>query len=324
MEKKISIIVPVYKVEMYLKECIESIINQDYKNLEIILVDDGSPDRCAQICDNYAKVDNRIIVVHKLNGGLSDARNFGLKISSGDYIVFVDSDDFMELDAISNMYKLAQYYDADIVVGGIEKFDDSSKKIIWSTAEDKNFYPMTFTKEEAIKDFFLHGCASWARMYKSSIHKDVTFPVGEINEDEAIVLQLLQKCALVVKTNQIVYHYRFRRESITTTFWNRNKLAWVRHCEDNLKIVKNRFPNLEKYAIARYVSSIIWVLNNASENPKNYKDLIIEYKKKLKEMMRNKNWDFNMDKKEKIRVYLLVYLFFIYSGVVRVFKKHFT
>lgn len=103
MDMLISVIVPIYKVESYLNRCIDSIINQTYKNLEIILVDDGSPDRCGEICDNYAKLDSRIRVIHKINGGLSSARNAGLKIAKGDYIGFVDSDDYIKTDMYENL-----------------------------------------------------------------------------------------------------------------------------------------------------------------------------------------------------------------------------
>jgi len=112
----ITIIIPVYKVEQYLEKCLDSVINQDYPYLEIILVDDGSPDSSGKICDEYAKNDKRIVVIHKLNGGLSDARNVAINAALGEYITFVDSDDFIEEDYISTLLNLVQKYDADIAV----------------------------------------------------------------------------------------------------------------------------------------------------------------------------------------------------------------
>lgn len=112
--KKISIIIPVYKVENYLERCVESVLNQTHQNLEIILVDDGSPDRCGKMCDLYSQKDNRIKVIHKENGGLSDARNVALDIATGDYIGFVDSDDYVEEDMFKTLYQLAEKYQADI------------------------------------------------------------------------------------------------------------------------------------------------------------------------------------------------------------------
>ena len=118
MNDLISIIVPVYNVEQYLDRCVKSLLQQTYKNLEIILVDDGSPDRCGQMCDNYAKLDSRVLVIHKENGGLSDARNAGLSHAHGEYIAFVDSDDYIEADMISELYNACHNQDADIVVCG--------------------------------------------------------------------------------------------------------------------------------------------------------------------------------------------------------------
>ena len=127
--KKISVIVPVYNVERYLKRCIESIINQTYKDLEIILVDDGSTDSSGNICDEYKKIDKRISVIHKKNGGLSDARNEGLKVVTGTYIAFVDSDDFLDLDMYEYMQKNIEKENADIVICGT-KIDYDNGKII--------------------------------------------------------------------------------------------------------------------------------------------------------------------------------------------------
>ena len=111
---KVSIIIPVYKVEKYIDKCIQSIMNQTYRNIEIILVDDGSPDSCGEICDYYAKKDNRVKVVHKMNGGLSDARNYGIEVATGKYILFVDSDDWVELDTAGYLVDLALINSSDI------------------------------------------------------------------------------------------------------------------------------------------------------------------------------------------------------------------
>ena len=128
----ISVIIPIFKVEEYICECVESIINQTYKNLEIILVDDGSPDNCGRICDDYAEKDIRIKVIHKENGGLSDARNVGLVTAKGEYIVFVDGDDCMPDDGIEYLYYLISSKKADIAIGGVERFSSFDKAVISS------------------------------------------------------------------------------------------------------------------------------------------------------------------------------------------------
>ena len=127
MDSLISVIVPIYNVEKYLERCVESIINQTYKNLEIILVDDGSPDNCPQMCDDYAKKDSRIKVVHKKNGGLSDARNAGMKVATGEYVSFIDSDDYISLDFYETLLETIVDNDSDIVECSVVKFYENGK-----------------------------------------------------------------------------------------------------------------------------------------------------------------------------------------------------
>ena len=283
MNPLISVIVPIYKVENYIKQCIESIINQTYSNLEIILVDDGSPDNCGIICDEYVQVDSRIKVIHKQNGGLSDARNAGLIVFKGEYVVFVDSDDFMPKDSIEYMYNLAIENDADVVIGGSEKFDENTGKIIWSTYNGAENIQV-FDKVEAMKDFFINGCASWARLYKRNVHKNVFFPVGEINEDEAIVLTILENCEKIVKSNKVVYNYRFRDNSITSVEFNTKKLVWYEHCKKNLEYVSNNYPNLVNVAKSRYYNSVVYFLDALSQvKNKTYIDYIKKFRKILKD-----------------------------------------
>ena len=324
MEPLISVIIPIYKVESFLQKCVESIISQTYKNLEIILVDDGSPDRCGEICDKYAEKDTRIIVIHKKNGGLSDARNVGLSYSKGKYIVFVDSDDYMVSDGIEYLYKIAQLYSSDLVIGGVEKFDDATGKIIWTTADNNEDVHVFNNRQEAMKDMFLEGCASWARLYKREIHEGCLFPIGEINEDEAIMLHILNKCNVVVKTNRVVYKYRYRFKSITSSGWNISKLAWNKHCKDNVEYVKENYPELIKYAEYRYFSSIVWCLNNMTANVYEFKDYIIIFRKQLRKMLFKVLKSGMLKKKEIIRSILVGYFYYFYVAVVKILGKHYT
>ena len=147
---KVSIVVPIYNVEKYLKQCIESIINQTLQDIEIILVDDGSPDNCPQICDEYAKKDSRIKVVHKKNGGLSSARNAGIEVATGDFIGFVDSDDYIELDMYEKMYNIAKENHVDFVVSDYYKVSDKGKII---TTIDMN--EGIYDKNRIIKEIFI-------------------------------------------------------------------------------------------------------------------------------------------------------------------------
>ena len=139
MEELISVVVPVYNVEKYIDKCINSIINQTYKNLEIILVDDGSPDNCGNICDEYAKKDNRIIVIHKENGGVSSARNIGIKNAKGKWITFVDSDDWIENDYVEKLSKIGIQNKAEVVLCGYNRINNNDKQPINAIGEIKKY-----------------------------------------------------------------------------------------------------------------------------------------------------------------------------------------
>lgn len=259
MNELVSVIVPIYKVEKYLKECIDSILNQSYQDLEIILVDDGSPDNCEKICDEYLTRDIRVKVIHKENGGLSDARNAGLDIATGSYFYFVDSDDMLPLNSVETMMELLKTHGSDMVIGGFERFKDESGEVFFST-ESEGVYLNVFSREEAFRDFYRDGCQAWAVLYKREIHENIRFPKGEINEDEAIIFYILENCRSVVVTNRVVYSYRCRENSITTSSFSTKKLIWVKHCRDNLAFIREKHPELEHYAVARYRGSILWTL----------------------------------------------------------------
>ena len=256
MEPLISVIVPVYKVPKYLHQCVDSILNQTYKNLEIILVDDGSPDNCGVICDEYAEKDHRIKVIHKENGGLSDARNAGMAICRGAYLNFVDSDDVLPADALEHMLNLAVKERADLVIGNNIRFEEALPNL-----PEEAPTVSVMSKTEAMEDFFQNGCAAWARLFCREIHEGIRFPVREINEDEAIVLQLLERCRVIVKTDEVVYFYRCRTESITTASFSAKKLIWVKHCRDNLTFIREKYPQLEVCALQRYRDSLLWSLS---------------------------------------------------------------
>lgn len=280
MDKLISVIVPIYKVEDYLRECIESLLNQTYKNLEIILVDDGSPDRCGEICEEYKAKDERIVVIHKENGGLSDARNAGMKVMTGDYLVFVDSDDYMSPDGIECLAKLLEERNADMVIGGVWRVSEQGEKLGKEVMQNCDITEMD--TEEALKDFFVQGCSSWGRIYKREIHEGIEFPKGEINEDEAIVVQVTERCKKVVRTSTPIYCYRLRGESITTTDFHEKKLVWNKHCMDNYEYIKRKYPEIEPYARKRYTDSLVWLTLMMIQSSDNYEAEIKDYIKKLR------------------------------------------
>jgi len=280
MSPLISVIVPIYNVEKYLSKCIDSILNQTYKNLEIILVDDGSPDNCPAICDEYAEKDSRIIVVHKENGGLSDARNEGLKIAKGEYFYFVDSDDLLPVKSIETVYSLATDNNAQMVIAGFERFYDDGE--VFFSTDSEGEYIKIMNRQEVMKDFYRDGCQAWAVLYHRSVHKDIYFPKGEINEDEAIVFFLFERCDTAVVTNKVVYTYRCRPDSITTTSFSSKKLIWQEHCRKNLEFIREKYPELEPYALKRYRGSLLWTLSEIAMSNENFSEDVEKMKSELK------------------------------------------
>lgn len=262
MSKRISVIVPIYKVEPYLRRCIDSILSQTYKVLEIILVDDGSPDLCGAICDEYAEKNDRIRVIHKENGGLSDARNAGLEICTGEYIAFVDSDDWIEPTMYEKLLDNMLQFDADMSFGGVSDDVEENGSVRTAKVSDYGETPFAESNVDAMKRYFLGSWAAWDKLYKANLFDGIRYPVGEINEDESIALFLLEKCKTVCYTNEIFYHYikRINSGSITTSSFSHKKLDWYRHCKANLEWIRENHPELEAEASERYRSSLLWSL----------------------------------------------------------------
>lgn len=208
----ISVIIPVYKVEKYVEKCIQSVINQTYENLQIILVDDGSPDNCGKICDEYAKKDHRIEVIHKSNGGLSDARNKGLEIAKGEYIGFVDSDDYIEADMYEVLYNLLKQYNADVSICNF--YTVSQGKISIKNADNGiNEYNRIEILKEILLDKNIQSYA-WNKLYKKELFDEIKYPIGKKYEDIGTTFFLLEKCNKVVVTGKSEYYYINRQDSI--------------------------------------------------------------------------------------------------------------
>lgn len=216
MNPKISVIIPVYNVSQYLRRCVDSVINQTYSDLEIILVDDGSPDDCPQICDEYAKKDERIIVIHKPNGGLSSARNAGLDVASGAYVGFVDSDDWIEADTFEYCIGLIKKYKANAIQFDIELSAKSDIKIS-QPAEVVNVY-----HDKEILEYYLDsstrrsgGFSVWRCLFEAPTAKNYRFRDGKINEDMDYKFKVLRDCKTWAVSNQKKYIYWQEGDSIS-------------------------------------------------------------------------------------------------------------
>ena len=218
MDKKplISVIVPVYKVEAYLGRCVESLLSQTYENLEIILVDDGSPDNCGQICDTYAARDTRIRVIHKENGGLSSARNAGIDVARGEYLGFVDSDDWVDVHTYEWLLNMALEENVKLVCAG--RYDYYS----WSGEKRVGLCPPkqeVIDGEELVKRIFLWDnvdSAAWDKLYHRSLFREIRYPLGVVSEDLPVTYRIALDAGRVGMLDRPVYYYFHREGSITT------------------------------------------------------------------------------------------------------------
>ena len=240
MGDKISVIVPIYKVEDYLHRCVDSIINQTYTNLEIILVDDGSPDNCPMICDEYAKKDSRIRVVHKKNGGLSDARNAGIDIATGEYIMFIDSDDFVDIEMMESMMKNMIDNNVDMVVCNIKYVYEDREVVKYNQAD--RILDRYEAMEEYLKDGVVQAVA-WNKLYKKSLINDMRYKVGKTNEDEFFTYKVVDKTDKIYYNSRPFYNY-IQRDSSIMGKYSLKRLDGVEASYERLNFIKERYPDL--------------------------------------------------------------------------------
>ena len=232
MKPLISIIVPVYNVETYLAKCVDSILAQTYTNLEIILVNDGSSDGCGRICDEYAKQDKRIKVIHKQNGGLSDARNVAIDVATGEFITFIDSDDYVTDDYIMTLYSLIEKYECKVSIALYNTFVEGSKPKVVNRVYREDCQ----TNIKAIEEMFYqekYDTASWAKLYHSSLFATgIRYPKGIVYEDLATTYLLIFQSDKVAFCNRRIYNYLLRRDSIEGSSFSSKKMdSALKVCE---------------------------------------------------------------------------------------------
>lgn len=245
----ISIIVPVYNVERYLQRCVDSILRQTYKEIEVILVDDGSIDRSSAICDEYAASDPRIKVVHQQNGGASCARNTGIDLASGNYIGFVDSDDWIAPETYETLYKNIIHFDAD--VSDIDSIITSAE-FVYKNEEEKI---LVLDKEDILIDYFIADRYSCCRkLYKRSVIGDIRFPLGKIGEDISTNFLFLSSADREVKSSLKLYYYYSNPESVSGCIFRKRDFDILDACSDLLKYSKGN-PKVYDLAIIKQAVS---------------------------------------------------------------------
>lgn len=251
-EPLISIIVPVYGVEKYLTQCVQSLINQTYKNLEIILVDDGSPDNSGALCDELAKTDTRIKVIHRPNGGLSAARNDGLAIASGEMLGFVDSDDYIDNDMYHYLYSLLSKYDADISVCAFRKFSEESGVLQKENAEEITSYSNKQAMKLLLEDELIgsHPCN---KLFKRSIFGDLKFPEGRVYEDIALMHRVFAQANTVACSTKMEYNYLIRGNSTSYTQTAKWGYSLFKAFQDRCEFICEEYPEFSDIAIEKAI-----------------------------------------------------------------------
>lgn len=248
----ISVVVPVYNVEDFLSRCVESILAQTYKNFELILVDDGSPDRCGQICDDYALRDKRITVIHKKNGGLSEARNFGTQVSRGEYITYIDSDDWVSPVYLEILYGILLDNNADVSICNEIKL--SKEKVI----NNKKSSVCVFSGITALTDMLyqrtLDNCAC-CKLFKVELMKRNFFPVGKLYEDLFTTYKVFTECKKIVYTDAIFYYYWSNPESIMNLSFTPRMFDEIDAVNEIELFIKDNYPMILPAALSRKFSS---------------------------------------------------------------------
>lgn len=277
---KVSIIVPVYNVERYLDKCVESLINQTYKDLEIVLVDDGSPDNCGKMCDGWAKKDSRIVVYHKENGGLSDARNYGIDRCTGDYICLVDSDDYVAENYVEFMYSLfekaadCKITACDICVVRNGKFTPNS-----------NFDGVAvLSRNEAFEKVLYHDMvdvSAPAKLYKREVFEGIRYPVGRLYEDTYVFGDVLKKTETFVFGGQALYYYVQHDNSIVNGKFSEKRMQFVDSAERLVKAAKECDPSLEDACVRRLSHAYLSVFRYMENCDKEFYPLRKELRKKI-------------------------------------------
>lgn len=258
----ISVIVPIYRVEQYINRCIESLINQTYSNLDIILVDDGSADNCPKMCDDWVKKDSRIKVIHKENGGLSDARNAGFKIATGDVISFIDSDDWVEPKFFEVMLNVMQNDESDIVSCGVKWVDEDGELLRTASVEAHEMLNTHDSMQELLHDGKLKQHV-WNKLYRRNVIENISFEKGKYHEDVFWSYQVIGRAKKISVIPDSFYNYVQRADSIMGESYSPKRLDVLDAMQLRCEYIKTHFPDLFDNSIKNYMGSCLYHLQLA-------------------------------------------------------------
>lgn len=310
----ISVIVPCYKVERYLPGCIDSILRQTYEHLEIMLVDDGSPDRCGEICEDYAKQDPRIVVIHKENGGLSDARNVAIDQAKGEWITFVDSDDLVNDDYVEILYRLVSEFECECGVCRFKTFREGDEPVwFYGSSHHEKMDSLKAVEQMFYQEKFDNNAP--AKLYHRRLFEGcIRFPKGRVFEDLATTYQLLLQSNGVAYTDATPYHYFLRENSIDGSYSSKkveDGLAVLKSIDDNI----SKLRGIEKAYQCRKFSFLLHLLLMMPKGAEHYKEMVSDVKQiRLPVLL-----DSHARKKARVAALLsyfgIVFLKFVFSFV---------
>lgn len=290
----VSIIVPVYNVEQYLERCLDSLVNQTLKDIEIILVDDGSTDDSGNICDKYAKKDKRIKVIHKENGGLSDARNIGLSIARGKYIGFVDSDDFISLDMYKKLFNCIEHGNYDIASCEFKKVYEYNEKEIASNT--MKIITKEYDNIQALENYFDEytdkremQTVVCNKIYRRELFDNIKFPYGKLYEDGYVTYKLLYKSKKVIHIYEELYYYFQREGSLIRSEFSLKVLKSYDDRREIFKFLYNKVPSINRKSAERYINKYFTLYKQIINFNSNDEEILL-YKDKIKD-------DLKQDKK---------------------------
>jgi len=305
----ISIILPIYNIKRYLFVCMESLFNQTYKNIEFLMVDDGSTDGCDKLCDEYLLKDNRIRVFHKKNGGLSDARNYGIERANGEYITCVDPDDYVDNDYIEYLYSLIKKYGTKMSICQHRVHYNSG-----SIKEKGTFGDEVIKTEKCLERLLYHDVidtSAWAKLYQRDLFKNVKYPKGKIFEDIATTYALMFQCNEIAVGYESKYNYIFHNNSIVNGTFKPNKFDLVEMTDKMGIDVIKKYPKLKDAVMRRRVYARLSTINqmlNVDEYNKERSELIKFVNKNRNNVMFNRK----VPKRDKAALILLAISYKLY------------
>lgn len=302
---KITVVVPVYNVERYLSRCVDSILSQTYENFDLILVDDGSPDKCGLMCDNYAASDSRIHVIHRNNGGLSAARNSGiewaLSHNKTKWITFIDSDDWIHKRYLEWLVKTAEKEKTNVVIGTFVRTDGTG------FLEEPELVSDSFPTEEYWLKNQTNATVAWGKLYKLEDFKSLRYPEGKLHEDEFTTYKILFQYKQIAVVHTPIYFYYYNSEGITKSEWSPRRLDGLEAVGNQIEFFKtNHFDGAYHWAVWCYLDAICEHLRSIKGDSR-YQEYEKELRKKLKVGIKQYKKELNLSYKTSFRFYKYAY-----------------